>query len=86
MYDRGQYPVGQTNDWPEKRSGHRLGMHLSSCSTRHGIPKKGPIGPELAKTLLHGYYACVSHYDAQIGMMLGALEEAGIRDDTVIVV
>ena len=35
---------------------------------------------------MHGYYARVSHADAQIGMMLEALEEAGIRDDTVIVV
>jgi len=62
-------------------------LHASfELRTRHGIPKKGPIGPELAKTLLHGYYACVSYVDAQIGMMLEALEQAGIRDDTLIVV
>ncbi len=67
--------------------GAATGLHASfELRTRHGIPKKGPIGPELAKTLLHGYYACVSYVDAQIGLMLEALNEAGIRENTVIVV
>ena len=67
--------------------GAATGLHASfELRTRHGIPKKGPIGPELAKTLLHGYYACVSYVDAQIGLMLEALDEAGIRENTVIVV
>ena len=62
-------------------------MHASfELRTRHGIPKSGPIGEELAKTLLHGYYACVSYVDAQIGLMFEALEEEGVRDDTIIVV
>jgi iduronate 2-sulfatase len=69
------------------KGGAATGLHASfELRTRHGIPKKGPIGPELAKTLLHGYYACVSYVDAQIGLMLEALNEAGIRENTVIVV
>ncbi|MFP6893109.1 MAG: sulfatase [Opitutales bacterium] len=69
------------------KGGAATGLHASfELRTRHGIPKKGPIGPELAKTLLHGYYACVSYVDAQIGLMLEALDEAGIRENTVIVV
>ncbi|MDA9961529.1 sulfatase [Opitutales bacterium] len=67
--------------------GAATGLHASfELRTRHGIPKKGPIGPELAKTLLHGYYACVSYVDAQVGLMLEALDEAGIRENTVVVV
>ena len=67
--------------------GAATGLHASfELRTRHGIPKKGPIGPELAKTLLHGYYACVSYVDAQVGLMLEALDEAGIREKTVVVV
>ena len=62
-------------------------MHASfELRTRHGIPKKGPIGEELSKDLLHGYYACVSYVDAQIGLMLEALEATGTRDNTIIVV
>ncbi|HUV63312.1 MAG TPA: sulfatase-like hydrolase/transferase, partial [Sedimentisphaerales bacterium] len=33
----------------------------------HGLPKKGPLPDEMARTLVHGYYACVSYTDAQIG-------------------
>jgi len=85
LYDREKIKLAKQTKSPE--GGAATGLHASfELRTRHGIPKKGPIGPELAKTLLHGYYACVSYVDAQIGMMLEALDEAGIRDDTVIVV
>ena len=85
LYDRQNVKLAkQTN---EPKGGAVTGLHASfELRTRHGIPKEGPIGPELAKTLLHGYYACVSYVDAQIGMMLDALDEAGIRDETVIAV
>ena len=85
LYDREKIKLAKQTKSPE--GGAVTGLHASfELRTRHGIPKKGPIGPELAKTLLHGYYACVSYVDAQIGMMLEALDEAGIRDDTLIVV
>jgi len=85
LYDREKIKLAKQTKSP--KGGAATGLHASfELRTRHGIPKKGPIGPELAKTLLHGYYACVSYVDAQIGMMLEALDEAGIRDDTVIVV
>lgn len=32
----------------------------------------------------HGYYACVSYIDAQIGKILGALEELKLRENTII--
>jgi iduronate 2-sulfatase len=85
LYDRDKIQLAKQTSGTKR--GAATGLHASfELRTRHGIPKKGSIGPELAKTLLHGYYACVSYVDAQIGMMLEALEEAGIRDDTVIVV
>ena len=85
LYDREKIKLSQQSGAPI--AGAATGLHASfELRTRHGIPKKGPIGPELAQALLHGYYACVSYIDAQIGLMLEALEEAGVRDDTVIVV
>ena len=85
LYDREKIKLADQSDGPI--AGAATGLHASfELRTRHGIPKKGPIGSELGKTLLHGYYACVSYVDAQIGLMLDALEEAGIRNDTVIVV
>jgi len=49
-----------------------------------GIPGKGPLSDELARTLIHGYYACVSYTDAQIGRVLAELERLGLRDNTVV--
>jgi len=50
-----------------------------------GIPGKGPLPDELARTLIHGYYACVSYTDAQIGRVLAELDRQGLRDNTIVV-
>lgn len=34
---------------------------------------------------LQAYYACVSFIDAQVGRLLGSLEELGLADDTIVV-
>ncbi len=51
----------------------------------HDIPPKGPLSSDMARTLIHGYYACVSYTDAQIGRVLAELDRLGLRDDTVVV-
>jgi len=85
LYDPDIIKITEQSKSP--RNGAATGLHASfELRTRHGIPKRGPIGEELAKDLLHGYYACVSYVDAQIGLMLDALDEAGIRDNSIIVV
>ena len=43
------------------------------------------LAPEKARELVHGYYACVSYIDAQIGRLLQTLEESGVADNTIIV-
>ena len=43
------------------------------------------LSPDKAKQLVHGYYACVSYVDAQIGRLLAALEEEGLTDNTIVV-
>jgi iduronate 2-sulfatase len=40
---------------------------------------------EQARRLRHGYYACVSFVDAQIGRLLDALDRLGLRDNTIVV-
>ena len=39
-----------------------------------GIPESGPLDEELARTLIHGYYAATSYMDAQLGRVLDALD------------
>lgn len=51
----------------------------------HGIPGKGPLSDSLARQLIHGYYACVSYVDSQIGRVLNELENLGLSDNTIVV-
>jgi len=50
-----------------------------------GIPRKGPLPDDLARTLIHGYYACVSYTDAQIGRVLAELDRLGLRKSTIVI-
>jgi len=85
MYDPEEIPLATQVEAPE--NGAEMGLHPSfELRVRHGIPKSGPIGPELARTLKHAYLASVSYVDAQIGRMLDALEEVGERENTIIIV
>ena len=50
-----------------------------------GVPKKGEVSEDMAKELIHGYYACVSYVDAQIGLVLDELKRLELEDDTIVV-
>lgn len=50
-----------------------------------GIPPRGPVSDDQARQLIHGYYACVSFIDAQVGRLLSKLDETGLADNTIIV-
>jgi len=85
LYDPAKIPLAAQEQAPE--NGAAMALHASfELRVRHGIPKSGPIGPELARTLKHAYLASVSYVDAQIGRMIEALEVAGVRDNTIIIV
>lgn len=49
------------------------------------IPPRGPVDRLTARKLIHGYYACVSFIDAQVGRLLDRLDELNLRDNTIIV-
>lgn len=48
-------------------------------------PHDGGLSEAEYRQLKHGYYACVSYIDAQLGRLLQALDEQGLRDNTIIV-
>jgi len=50
----------------------------------HPVPEHGPISEELQRHMMHGYAACVSYVDAQVGKLLDALDEAGLSESTII--
>ncbi|MCP4411896.1 MAG: sulfatase, partial [Gammaproteobacteria bacterium] len=40
---------------------------------------------EWHRKMRHGYYACVSYVDAQVGRVLQTLDELGLRENTIII-
>lgn len=84
LYDPNSIPVPTIDHLPEGSptfAGHNNG----ELHNYPGVPKEDPIPVEFAKTLRHGYYACVSYTDAQIGKVLDALDKEGLADNTIIV-
>lgn len=84
LYDPKTIPVPAADHLPEgcpEFAGHVNGeLHAYP-----GVPKGNPLPDEFARTLRHGYYACISYTDAQIGRLLDALDKQGLSDNTIIV-
>lgn len=84
LYDPNTIPVPTTDKLPTG-SPEFAGHNNSELHAYPGVPKENPIPADFAKTLRHGYYACISYTDAQIGMVLDALDKEGLSDNTIIV-
>ena len=67
-----EYPPYAFTNWGELRK-------------YHGIPAEGLLSDEDAKKMIHGYYACVSFIDAQVGRLTAKLKELGLYENTIIV-
>ena len=53
---------------------------------RYGtVPREGPLPSALEDSLARGYAAAVSYMDAQVGLVLDALEASGRADSTIVV-
>ena len=85
MYDREKIALASN---PEAPVGvPAIAMHtFGELRAYQGIPKKGPVSEAQARELVHGYYACVSFVDAQIGKVLDELQRLELSDDTVVIV
>lgn len=84
IYDPDIIPVPAFDHLPAgapEFAGHRN----SELHNYKGVPKENPIPADFAKTLRHGYYACISYTDTQVGRVLDALEKEGLADNTIIV-
>jgi len=84
LYDPNQLPRAKLDDYPAGAPKH---AHTHWGELRHyaGMPQKGPVSTAQAKRLVHGYYACTSFADAQIGRVLQQLRELKLADNTIVV-
>ena len=49
------------------------------------LPDEGPMPDDMARHLLHAYYASVSYMDAQLGRVLDELDRLGLTENTAVV-
>jgi arylsulfatase A-like enzyme len=84
LYDRDELELPKPQAPPEGAPSIAL-TNWSEMRSYAGIPKSGPVSDEQARELIHGYRACVSYVDAQIGRLLDELDRLKLADDTVVI-
>lgn len=86
MYERDDIPMAENNFIPENLN-NIYSVNKSPEVTTHYPWPDGPgnVTPESAKTLKHGYYACVSYIDAIVGKVLDELERLDLWKKTIVV-
>ncbi len=85
LYDRDSIKIAKVQDFPKSIPPYHFQPSWELRSGYAPIPKKDPLPVAMQKELKHGYYACVSHADNQVGRLLDALDELGIRENTIVV-
>lgn len=88
LYDRDDFSMpenlGVPEGYPEYARNAKPGeLRVYSDVPPSRDPKE--FSEEMNKRLIHGYHACVSYTDHNIGMLLDALERSGKADNTIIV-
>ena len=84
LYDRAKIPLPANRRWP-KGMPPMAGTNWGELRQYTGIPPKGNLSDAQARELIHGYHACVSYMDAQLGRVVAELERLGLREKTIIV-
>ncbi len=77
------YPL-ETIRLPYSPPNDRDDIPVAAFAHNCPIPNYG-LDPLTLRQATQAYYACVSFVDAQVGRLLAALEENGLRDNTIVV-
>ena len=84
LYQQKHFPLAAYRGGIENASGYSI--HDSPEFRGYGgIPKDGTISDDLQQEAIHGYYACTSYVDAQVGLLLSELDRLNLTDNTLIV-
>jgi arylsulfatase A-like enzyme len=84
LYEREEIELADNPFFPENAP-DQARSNWGELRAYYGIPGEGPVSDSVARTLVHGYYACVSFTDALIGQVLEELDRLGLRENTIIV-
>ena len=83
LYEREQM------SYPAQRArpvdGSSLPYLFRELEAYYDMPEGLELSGDQYRELVHGYRACVSFIDAQVGLLLNELEQLGLRDNTIVV-
>ncbi|HEX2476172.1 MAG TPA: sulfatase [Lacipirellulaceae bacterium] len=84
MYDRESFALPERRTPPDGATAFAP-TNWGELRQYAEIPESGDLPDELQRTLIHGYHAALSYMDAQLGRVIGALEETGLSNNTIVV-
>jgi len=89
LYDRASLPLAENQFLPEGSPDFAVhgDQELRSYDDCHDLPWpwEDAWDEERQRELIHGYHASVSYIDAQVGRLLDALDQLGLRENTIVV-
>lgn len=86
MYDASQFELPTTDALPTGSPEFAFQDSWELRWAYSDVPNYGvPLPDQQARELIHGYYACVTFIDDQIGKLLDELDDVGLRDNTIVV-
>ena len=85
MYDSETLMLAENSFYPEGITPYTMN-NFGELRNYYQMPKGNErVDDELARHLIHGYYACVSFIDAQISRVLDELDRLGLKENTIII-
>jgi len=88
MYDHDAIQLADNDYQPKNSPTIAMEAQHNSAELRKNyldVPADGPLGDELSRNLVHGYYASVTYMDALIGELVQSLDELGLKENTTII-
>ena len=83
LYVRNKIPLPVNNTHPDGAPE----LAIRSWGELEGytdIPNNGQLSNSKARELRHGYYACVSYVDAQVGRLMKSLQDLSLAENTIV--
>lgn len=83
LYDRNSFSIS----YPEKPAGmpEIAATNWAELRSYIDIPETGNVSLEKALELKHGYYACISFIDDQVGKLLNTLKDLALQENTIVI-
>ena len=85
MYDESKISLPETFEFDRTGFPDKAFHNYNEIRYYKDIPAKSDIPADEAIKLIHGYRACVSYADAQVGRILDELDRLGLDKNTIVV-